>query len=142
MVKPIPSAKTPSKALTPYWVYRLPPSIFPRGPRSFYAYLCSFPTGCCYLFSYRLAAKFHVSERTIRRWRSWLRKHHLCHTWWESSTRPRIICHHYASFYSWITEMALPKPTKFAPKLHLTIAQKEARRQAFIAQLFSTKGRT
>lgn len=141
-----PSTSKPAKKHAQYppslWVSKLPATIFPRGPRALYLYMAAFPSGICYLFNYRLAAKFAVTIRTIRRWKTWLRKHRLIHTWWPDSLRPRITIHHYSSFHAWITTMAIPTPQKNAPKLRLTQAEKDARRRKLLKQILSTSRRT
>jgi hypothetical protein len=138
-----PSNSPPTKQnIPPFWVHRLPAKIFPRGPRALYSYLCAFPSGVCYLFTYRLAQKFHVSDRTIRRWRSWLTRHNLCHTFWESTTRPRIVPHHFKNPHAWLIRMATPGPARQIKKTHLNFKEKEARRQLILRQLALLSGRT
>src|SRR3989304_2632956 len=138
-----PSNSPPTKQnLPPFWVHRLPARIFPRGPRALYSYLCAFPSGVCYLFSYRLAQKFHVSDRTIRRWRSWLIRHNLCHTFWETTSLPRIVPHHFKNPRDWLIRMATPGTARQAKKTRLNAQEKDARRQAILRQLESMKGRT
>lgn len=116
--------------------------MFPRGPRAFYCWLCGFKSGTCVLFNYRLAEKFHVSVRTIRRWRSWLNAHHLIHVWWLDKSHPRINCHHYGSFNAWLSAMALPKARKKAFQPRLNQKQKQARIRAFRRALFAHTPRT
>ena len=123
------------KTTRPLWIAQLPARVFPRGPRALYCYLCAFKSGTCFLFNYRLAQKFHVSTRTIIRWRSWLIKHQLAHTWYLDPKHPRLNCHHYKSFRAWVAAMAMP------PKLHkikgtrLTEKEKQARIRKFKAQI-------
>jgi hypothetical protein len=131
-----------AKHYRPFWIARVPAKVFPRGPRALYCYIAAFPTGCCYLFNYRLAQKFHVSIRTIRRWKTWLIAHSLAHIWWETPRRPRIICHHFKSAPQWIMRMAIPNPQKYLKKHPLTNAQKEARRRQLIKQLVPKRRRT
>jgi hypothetical protein len=128
--------------MPPFWVHRLSAKIFPRGPRALYSYLCAFPSGVCYLFAYRLALKFHVSVRTIRRWRHWLTKHKLCHTFWESTSRPRIVPHHFKNAHAWLLRMAEPGSARQAKKIRLSTKEKEDRRQAMLRQLALLSGRT
>lgn len=125
----------------PIWIAQMPAKVFPRGPRAFYCYLCAFKSGTCFLFNYRLAQKFHVSVRTIRRWRSWLVKHKLIHTWYLDPKHPRINCHHYKSFHAWLIAMAIPKPPKKPGDRPMTRAQKEARIRDFRRAFFSIPGR-
>lgn len=120
----------------PKWIAQLPPKVFPRGPRALYCYLCAFKSGTCFLFNYRLAAKFYVSIRTIQRWKSWLISHRLCHTWFLDPKHPRINCHHYKSFHAWLGAMALPKSTRRIPRPHMTQSQKQARIRLLKRQLF------
>lgn len=133
---------SPPTHYRPYWIGRVPARIFPRGPRALYCYIAAFPTGCCYLFNYRLAQKFHVSIRTIRRWKSWLIRHSIAHIWWETTTKPRIICHHFKSAPDWITRMAIPNPQKYLKNHPMTKAQKDARRQLLLKQLLANPRRT
>lgn len=130
------------KRSRPTWIAQLPATIFPRGPRAFYCYLCAFKSGTCFLFNYRLAQKFHVTTRTIRRWRSWLVKHKLIHTWWLDSKHPRINCHHFKSFNAWLAAMALPKKRRGRSVAPLTRAEKQARIRDFRRALFAIPGRT
>jgi len=133
-----PLRSLPSDSLSPaYWCSRLPTSAFPRGPRALYSYLCGFPSGICYLFNYRLAAKFHVSIRTIRRWRSWLTKHSLIHVFWESTSRPRIVVHRYASFQAWLAAMASSKYQKRPASFSLSPKDFDARVRLLRSQLLS-----
>lgn len=114
-----------------YWTARLPSSVFPRGPRALYCYLAAFPKGACCLFNYRLASKFGVSVRTIRRWRSWLKQHQLIHTWWETPRKPRIIVHRYNKFSQWLTAMALPAKRSKIPADQLSQDEKSQRIREF-----------
>jgi len=126
----------------PTWIAQMPPRIFPRGPRAFYCYLCAFKSGTCFLFNYRLAAKFHVSTRTIRRWRSWLVNHKLIHTWYLDPKHPRINVHHYKTFQAWLTAMAIPKRHKLDSHPPLSKSDKEERVRAFRRALFAIPKRT
>lgn len=130
------------KPTKPRWIAQLPSTVFPRGPRAFYCWLCAFKSGTCFLFNYRLAEKFGVSVRTIRRWRTWLRDHQLLHTWWLDKNHPRINCHHYRTFNAWLAAMALPKKRKKAFQPRLSPAEKRARVRAFRKALFFKGGGT
>lgn len=121
----MPSKKSPP--VNPAWLAQLPARVFPRGPRALYCYLCAFKSGTCFLFNYRLAAKFYVSTRTIHRWRAWLIKHKLAHTWYLDPKHPRLNVHHYKTFRAWLAAMALPKSTHKVPSVKLTAAEKQAR---------------
>lgn len=132
----------PAPTYRPFWIARVPAHVFPRGPRALYCYIAAFPTGCCYLFNYRLAEKFHVSIRTIRRWKSWLIAHQLAHIWWQTTRQPRIICHHFKSAPDWITKMAIPNPGNHLKSQPLSKAQKDARRQLLLRQLLAKPRRT
>jgi len=111
----------------PKWIAQLPAKVFPRGPRALYCYLCAFKSGTCFLFNYRLAAKFSVSTRTIQRWKKWLIRHQLAHTWWLDHKHPRINCHHYKTFRDWLCAMALPKKRHKIKNPRMSEAQKQAR---------------
>jgi len=130
------------KPQRPAWIAQIPAKVFPRGPRALYCYLCAFKSGTCFLFNYRLAAKFHVSIRTIRRWRSWLVKHKLIHTWYFDSKHPRINCHHYPTLINWMAAMATPKKTRGVPPARLTAAQRQAKIQSNRRALLAMSGRT
>lgn len=126
---------TETVSARPRWIAQLPARVFPRGPRALYCYLCAFKSGTCFLFNYRLAQKFYVSTRTIRRWRSWLIKHKLAHTWYLDPKHPRINCHHYKTFNGWLAAMALPAKTHKTPRTTLSDAEKQARIRKLKAQL-------
>jgi len=115
----------------PGWISQLPARVFPRGPRALYCYLCAFKSGTCFLFNYRLAAKFYVSTRTIHRWRAWLIKHKLAHTWYLDPKHPRLNCHHYKTFNAWLAAMALPKKSHKIPKIKLSQDEKQRRINEF-----------
>lgn len=126
----------------PIWIAQIPAKVFPRGPRALYCYLCAFKSGTCFLFNYRLAQKFHVSVRTIRRWKSWLVKHRLIHTWYLDPKHPRINCHHFKSFRGWLAAMALPKNSKIKGGKPMTRREKERRIHDFRRALLGFPGGT
>jgi len=130
----------------PLWLKKLSWRVFPRGPRGFYCYLAAFPTGQCWLYNYRLQAKFDVSRATIHRWLAWLNKMSLIHIYWIHGTHRRIVCHHFKNSHAWLAAAALPKPKKHPrryplrtagnlPWANQTQTQFEARRQQLIRQL-------
>jgi len=120
----------------------MPARVFPRGPRALYCYLCAFKSGTCFLFNYRLAQTFHVSIRTIRRWRSWLRDHKLIHTWYLDPKHPRINVHHYKTYLAWLSAMAFPRRRRGDPRPPLSRAEKDARRRKMERALWATYRRS
>jgi len=113
-LKPTPTQTSPTQ-----WLKRLSWRVFPRGPRSLYCYLRAFPTGQCWLYNYRLANTFDVTERTIQLWLRWLKRHSLVHVYWKNGKTRVIVVHHFKSSYAWLTYAALPRPkksTRYQPK--------------------------
>lgn len=145
--------------LPPRWVNKLTPHQFPWCYRNFYNYLCRFPSRECCLYNYRLADRFGVSTRQIKRWLAWLVAHalvgrslrfvdpphrHASYLY----TKRRIIVNHYPTAEAWLialTKYALRKtarkhrlaPTQNTDWSNLTPAQQTARKDHLKRQLFA-----
>jgi len=144
MVKQVKPQKT--KYRRPLWLKKLSWRVFPRGPRGLYCYLAAFPTSQCWLYNYRLQAKFDVCERTVDRWLAWLNRMSLVHIYYIHGIQRRIVCHHFKNSHAWLAAAALPKPKKKhrqyklrtvgnLPWAEQTKVQFEARRQELLRQL-------
>jgi len=140
-----------SRSHRPTWCLSLSSTDFPRGPLRLYSYLCAFPTGVCWLYNYRLARQFDISNDTARRWLRWLDRHALIRRYRHKQTQRRIAAVRFDSLEAWLVattaQQLVPKnPNPQRPSRDkaawsdLSPAQFEARRQRLLGQLLPFSG--
>jgi len=99
------------KFYAPFWVRRMNRTVIPTSVRNFYIYLCVFGPDSCWLWNWRLAKRFGVSKRQIRRWLHWLKANNLI--WIEKPFGPQRKIHprYFGSAKNWLESIPFHKAT-------------------------------
>ncbi|GAI71525.1 unnamed protein product [marine sediment metagenome] len=83
--------KPRKKHRLPYWIRSQEFRLLNRSQKDFLGYLYCFGPDTCWLWNWRLAKKFHVTKRTIRRWLRALREQGFI--WIEKPYGPQRMIH-------------------------------------------------
>lgn len=130
------------KFYAPWWIYKMHRKLIPRGPRDLYTYLCVFGPESCWLWNWRLAKKFGVTKRTIRRWLKWLKDENLIHISKPFGKDRKIHPHYYGTPEAWLVSTVLFRTGKTSKKIKYHRKVFEQKRQRNIQALLWNSDRT
>ena len=104
------------KYYAPFWVRRMNHTVIPTSVRNFYIYLCVFGPDSCWLWNWRLAKRFGVSKRQIRRWLHWLKENNLI--WIEKpyGAQRKIHPRYHKNAMEWLKSIPFREPSKVMKK--------------------------
>lgn len=129
----------PKKYRCPWWIFKLSHRVIPGSVRELYAYLCIFGQTGNWQWDCRLAKKYGVTDRTIRRWLHWLKANKLI--WIENpfGRSRRIHAIYYADSVKWLDGQLFKKATI---KTHPSSKEFEDSRRRNMRAILPAQGRT
>jgi len=133
------SKSTKTRHHIPDWIFQVPERVLPSGPKMLYQYLCFFDRKGNWEYNYRLAKRFGVTERAIRKWIHWLKFEGLITVVQPFNRRRRLWPVLHGSRIDWFKSQCLAEAQKKLKKAYMGQEMTRAERDRQLLLLLGSK---